>query len=164
MAGMDGWDGCAPKIYPFIPNTSAKSDLGFCLQSCLYLHLGPMPKWAAYLYLVLFLTLMVRPAVPYWSYSLHQDYIAKVLCVNREAPEMKCNGACHLRKMVKAAEPQEDAPAPVVMGMEEFPAFIPEWPQTQLLDNHTAKYTFSTQRMPHTPILWVEGKPPQPIA
>lgn len=38
---------------------------------------------------------------------LNQDYIAQVLCINRDKPQLKCNGKCHLRKQLKAVEQAE---------------------------------------------------------
>jgi len=32
------------------------------------------------------------------DFYVNQDYIAKNLCVNRNKPEMHCNGKCHLTK------------------------------------------------------------------
>jgi hypothetical protein len=41
------------------------------------------------------------------DYLLNRDYIAKVLCVNRDKPEMKCNGKCHLAKQLKKQDEAE---------------------------------------------------------
>lgn len=38
---------------------------------------------------------------------LNQEYIARVLCINRDKPQLKCNGRCHLRKELKAQEERE---------------------------------------------------------
>lgn len=35
------------------------------------------------------------------DYLLNKEYIAKVLCVNRDKPQMKCNGKCHLNKQLE---------------------------------------------------------------
>lgn len=57
-----------------------------------------------YLYVVKFLVvilgllMLVRPVVPVLEYAINYDYISKVLCVNKQAPEKKCNGKCHLKK------------------------------------------------------------------
>jgi uncharacterized protein YneF (UPF0154 family) len=41
------------------------------------------------------------------SYQLNKDYIAKVLCINRDKPQMRCNGRCYLAKKIKAQEERE---------------------------------------------------------
>lgn len=38
---------------------------------------------------------------------LNQDYIARVLCINRAKPQLKCNGKCHLRRQLNAMEQAE---------------------------------------------------------
>lgn len=38
------------------------------------------------------------------DFSLHQDYIAKVLCANKDVIGSTCNGKCHLKKQLKQTE------------------------------------------------------------
>lgn len=40
-------------------------------------------------------------------YEANHEYIAKVLCENRERPELHCDGKCFLAKKLKKAEEQE---------------------------------------------------------
>lgn len=42
--------------------------------------------------------MIFRPIVPLLDYAINYEYISKVLCVNKDAPEKKCNGKCHLKK------------------------------------------------------------------
>jgi hypothetical protein len=51
-----------------------------------------------FLALILGLLMLVRPVVPVLEYAVNYDYISKVLCINKQAPEKKCNGKCHLKK------------------------------------------------------------------
>lgn len=45
------------------------------------------------------------------NYQWNKDYIARVLCVNRDKPEMKCEGKCYLCKKLKAdAKKDQDDP------------------------------------------------------
>ena len=37
----------------------------------------------------------------YIGFKLNQTYIAEVLCINKDKPEMGCNGKCHLNKQLK---------------------------------------------------------------
>ena len=46
---------------------------------------------------VVFFTSMARTVVVA-DFLLNEDYITKVLCVNKDKPAMKCNGKCHLSK------------------------------------------------------------------
>lgn len=38
------------------------------------------------------------------DFKIHQDFIAKVLCINKDVPESTCNGTCHLKKHLKQTE------------------------------------------------------------
>ena len=44
----------------------------------------------------------------YVDFKINQDFISKVLCINKEKPELKCHGSCHLAKKLKAID-QEDS-------------------------------------------------------
>jgi hypothetical protein len=41
------------------------------------------------------------------GFELNQKYIAAELCVNKNRPEMHCNGKCYLMKKLKQAEDKE---------------------------------------------------------
>ena len=59
-------------------------------------------------YFLLALTMFLKPIVPVVEYVVNYDYISKVLCENKEKPELKCNGKCHLMKeMAKQAESEK---------------------------------------------------------
>jgi hypothetical protein len=40
-------------------------------------------------------------------YLINIDYISKVLCINRDKPEMKCDGKCHLKSQFRQQEERE---------------------------------------------------------
>lgn len=42
------------------------------------------------------------------SWKLNQTYIVENLCINKNKPEMKCNGKCHLQKQLKRVEDKQD--------------------------------------------------------
>ena len=42
------------------------------------------------------------------SYHLNKTYIAKVLCENKEEPQMQCNGKCQLKKQLVAEETKKE--------------------------------------------------------
>lgn len=50
---------------------------------------------------MLYLLAMVRPIVPIIEYHANYDYIASVLCENRDKPYLECNGKCYLEKQLK---------------------------------------------------------------
>jgi hypothetical protein len=45
------------------------------------------------------------PQVNYW---MNRDYIAAVLCENKDKPELDCNGKCHLKKQIKEQSESEE--------------------------------------------------------
>ncbi|MCC7027343.1 MAG: hypothetical protein IT265_10325 [Saprospiraceae bacterium] len=47
-----------------------------------------------------------------FSFKVNQDYIAKVVCINRDKPEKHCNGKCVLMKRIKAEEETEKKQIP----------------------------------------------------
>lgn len=62
---------------------------------------------------------MLRPIAPFVEYVINYDYIAKVLCINKDKPEMSCNGKCQLMK--KLEQQQEDDFKSLRIVMEEYP-------------------------------------------
>lgn len=61
-------------------------------------------------YLLLFAVLL--PGISPWGsiayYNLNRDYIARVLCENRNRPELHCDGQCYLAKKLKAQQDRQD--------------------------------------------------------
>lgn len=49
---------------------------------------------------------MMRPVMPILEYYANYDYVATVLCENRDKPAMACNGKCYLQKQIaKVTQP-----------------------------------------------------------
>lgn len=60
-------------------------------------------------YIFLF-AVVFRPAFPFLDYVVNYHYIATELCENKNAPELHCNGKCHLKKEL-AKTYKNDTPA-----------------------------------------------------
>jgi hypothetical protein len=62
------------------------------------------------LYILILATLL--PTVSPWGiiahYQLNKAYIARVLCENRDRPELHCDGQCFLAKRLKAQQDKQD--------------------------------------------------------
>ncbi len=95
---------------------------------------------------------MLRPVMPLANYLINQDYIAEFLCINKDKPELECNGKCYLAKQLEeaSAEKEKNVPAIVMedypIGIMTFSSFkITETTKTPLLANFQYKndYTFS---------------------
>lgn len=60
------------------------------------------------LLIVIFLSPLLMKVWILVDFKVHQDFIAKVLCINRDKPLSNCNGKCILaQKLKKAEEPQK---------------------------------------------------------
>lgn len=62
---------------------------------------------------------MLRPIAPFVEYAINYDYISKVLCINKDKPELNCNGKCQL--MMELEEQQDDDYKSLRISMEEYP-------------------------------------------
>ena len=65
---------------------------------------------------------LLMPIV-YIDFKLNQEYIATVLCINRDKPEMQCNGHCVLMQKMNEAQDQtsqEENQAPEKLVLETF--------------------------------------------
>jgi hypothetical protein len=45
----------------------------------------------------------------YAGFTMNQKYIAAELCINRDKPELNCQGKCYLMRKLKQAEQKEKA-------------------------------------------------------
>jgi hypothetical protein len=43
----------------------------------------------------------------YAGFELNENYIVSELCINRDQPQLQCNGKCYLMQKVKQAEQKE---------------------------------------------------------
>ncbi|MEK6494861.1 hypothetical protein [Myroides profundi] len=58
---------------------------------------------------ILSLFMLFKPVLPVVEYVVLYDYIKDELCVNRDKPELECNGMCHLSKeMANASDTGKD--------------------------------------------------------
>lgn len=62
---------------------------------------------------------MLRPIQPYVEYFLNKEYIVEFLCINKDKPELKCDGKCHLAKQIK--KQQENEPKSMRVSLENYP-------------------------------------------
>jgi len=46
------------------------------------------------------------------DFKINQDFIAEVLCINREKPMTMCNGKCYLSEQLQKVKDQEEKQAP----------------------------------------------------
>src|SRR5690554_4831329 len=65
-------------------------------------------KGMLFLATTMLLKAFLAPAI-FIDFKLNQDYIAKVLCINREKPQLECNGQCILMKKMEQAQDSNSA-------------------------------------------------------
>jgi hypothetical protein len=61
------------------------------------------------LHILLAFYLVLKPLVPVLDYAVNYDYISKVLCINKNKPQIHCNGKCYLGKELAKNESQNDS-------------------------------------------------------
>lgn len=47
---------------------------------------------------IIIIVLFLKPVFPVIDYMVNYDYISTVLCINKDKPELHCNGKCQLMK------------------------------------------------------------------
>lgn len=52
---------------------------------------------------------MLQPVLPLIEYHANNEYIASVLCENRDKPELACNGKCYLTKKMKESKKEHES-------------------------------------------------------
>jgi len=77
-------------------------------------------------YILLIATLL--PTFSQWGtiayYHANKEYIARVLCVNRDKPELHCDGKCYLAQRLKTQQEKQDKRTTErVQNMPEFQLF-----------------------------------------
>lgn len=85
---------------------------------------------------------MVRPFTQAYyliDYQLRKDFIAKALCVNKQKPQLNCNGKCYLAKRLKATEEQENKAQHNIFDKYEIPTMICE----EVVNPHFQSYNFA---------------------
>ena len=67
--------------------------------------------------------MLFKPVLPVLEYVVLYDYIKNELCVNRDKPEMECNGKCHLAKEMAKANDSESRSDKRFFSVEVGPVF-----------------------------------------
>lgn len=74
---------------------------------------------------ILALFMLFKPVLPVLEYIVFYDYIKNELCENKKAPELQCNGKCHLAKEMKKANENSDKSDGPRFSVELIPAVLP---------------------------------------
>ena len=60
-----------------------------------------MGKFVAGILVFLILTVSFSSLFTFTEYEINKDYIISAHCINKDRPELRCNGMCYLRKQLK---------------------------------------------------------------
>lgn len=62
-----------------------------------------MYPFKAQILLILCFLMMAGPLLPYLEYFLNRNYIKNELCINRNKPDLECEGLCYLKTKLETA-------------------------------------------------------------
>lgn len=66
--------------------------------------------------IALLLTFLLPSIIKVWiliDFKINQDYIAEVLCINKDEPKTGCGGKCYLSSQLKKQEEKEHEQVPL---------------------------------------------------
>ena len=66
-----------------------------------------MKKILAFILILAVMSQLLNKLLTYAAFKLQEDYIASVLCENKDKPEMHCNGHCQLTKKLQEDEKED---------------------------------------------------------
>jgi len=90
--------------------------------------------------------LVFKPLIPVMDYVVNYDYISNVLCINRDKPELHCNGKCYLSKEL-AKSSQEDSSKTKNQTQKIIDLYLPaEISEVVIFENNfSGKFSFNYQ-------------------
>lgn len=74
--------------------------------------------------LIVFLYIQLYNGMVFMSYELNKSSIIEQFCINKDKPEMKCEGTCHMKKMMLSEDTEKEGEPQMVL------------PEIQLYVNH----------------------------
>ena len=75
---------------------------------------------------VLMLFTSVKMGVFYTFYTVDRQDFVQMFCENKERPEMKCNGKCHMKKVMKSNSEDDKKTNEFNFQVNEIPLFFEE--------------------------------------
>lgn len=88
------------------------------------LYLYGVKRVFSFIFLLLFLSASLHQATLLGVYLLNQDFITETFCVNKDKPELSCNGKCHLKDMVAMAEDDKAGDSQLGIEFTMLPVFF----------------------------------------
>lgn len=76
------------------------------------------------------------------GYELNKDYIASVLCVNRDKPEMHCDGKCYLKKKLQQDQQRKNSENGTMGSKIDIPLYCTDEQAPFLTVLNATTYTY----------------------
>jgi hypothetical protein len=104
---------------------------------------------------------MCSSFVIFLNYEINKDYIAKVLCENRNNPKKHCNGHCQLKKQLEKDEKQNQSPVNPLKEKNEVNVYFENNPDFTFTNSGTviSLPPFSESSVPNSCFLSVFRPP-----
>ncbi len=103
------------------------------------------------LIILLLTVLSVRPAFYVGNVVYYQTHINEVIekyCINKDKPQLQCNGQCHLAKQMSAVNTDDSSDVLVDISTAFFPVYFQEIQKISIIVNGFTQtnsfYTYST--------------------
>jgi|SRR5690606_5314718 len=80
-----------------------------------------MKKPVSVLLMVLSLLIGFQQAIIVMHFKLNQETIEQKFCVNKDRPELHCDGTCFLKKQLQKSESSDSAPAAMYPKVDMLP-------------------------------------------
>jgi hypothetical protein len=59
------------------------------------------------------------------NYVINKEFISTVLCINRDKPELNCNGKCQVAEQLKEQEKKKNEQKGTITDKIDIPVYIP---------------------------------------
>lgn len=106
---------------------------------------------------------MLKPVFPVVDYIINHDYIAEYFCVNKDKPELSCDGKCYLAQQLAEEKDEKRKNLPAI-NLKEYPIGFVEFVSIYINNFNTIiKKTFPEkvteiqtfhQKVFHPPCCW----------
>lgn len=104
-----------------------------------------MHKFIAYILFLIITVQTLHQGLIYAYYVLNKNYIAQNLCENKEKPQLKCDGKCHLKSILQVAQEEPATPEqPSLPNLEEIKTPVLFFQEIKELDKIASVYYFNT--------------------
>lgn len=70
--------------------------------------------------ILIYIHALVIPVFPVFNYVVNTD-IYEALCINKDKPELKCHGKCHLSEELNKSESEQESTPLLDINLNDYP-------------------------------------------